>query len=72
MDKSVVVVGGFVEKSFADAAAFVQEVMDGLKGYNDVNMIDVERPLALARFDTPGQAMKFIRSQKKNATVQTK
>ena len=67
----MVVVGGFVDKSFADAAALVQEVMVGLKGYKDVNMIDVERPLALARCDSPGQAMKFIRSQKQHATVQT-
>ena len=71
VDKSVVVVGGFVEKSLADAEALVQEMMVGIKGYQDVDMIDVEPPLALARFDSPGEAMKFIRSQKKNATVQT-
>ena len=71
VDKSVVVVGGFVEKSLADAEALVQEMMVGIKGYKDVDMIDVEPPLALARFDSPGEAMKFIRSQKKNATVQT-
>ena len=71
VDKSVVVVGGFVEKSLADAEALVQEMMVGIKGYKDVDMIDVEPPLALARFDSPGEAMKFIRSQQKNATVQT-
>ena len=71
VDKSVVVVGGFVEKSLADAEALVQEIMVGIKGYKDVDMIDVEPPLALACFDSPGEAMKFIRSQKKNATVQT-
>ena len=53
------------------AEALVQEMMVGIKGYQDVDMIDVEPPLALARFDSPGEAMKFIRSQKKNATVQT-
>ena len=71
VDKSVVVVGGFVGKSLADAEALVQEMMVGIKGYKDADMIDVEPPLALARFDSPGEAMKFIRSQKKNATVQT-
>ena len=71
VDKSVVVVGGFVEKSLADVEALVQEMMVGIKGYKDVDMIDVEPPLALARFDSQGEAMKFIRSQKKNATVQT-
>ena len=65
VDKPVVVVGGFVEKSLADAEALVQEMMVGIKGYQDVDMIDVEPPLALARFDSPGEAMKFIRSQKK-------
>ena len=47
--------------------------MVGLQRYKDVDMIDVEPPLALSPFDSPGrgQAMKFIRSQKKNATVQT-
>ena len=62
VDKSVVVVGGFVEKSLADAEALVQEMMVGIKGYKDVDMIDVEPPLALARFDSPGEAMKFIHS----------
>ena len=70
VDKSVVV-GGFVEKSLADAEALVQEMRVGIGGYQGVDMIDVEPPLALARSDSPGQAMKFIRSQKKNATVQT-
>ena len=32
VDKSVVVVGGFVEKSLADAEALVQEMMVGIKG----------------------------------------
>ena len=71
VDQSVVVVSGFVEKSLADAEALVQEMMVGIIGYKDVDMIDVEPPLAPARFDSPGEAMKVIRSQKKSATVQT-
>ena len=35
-------------------------------GEKGVDKIDVEPPLALARFDPPGQAMKFIRPPKKN------
>ena len=34
-------------------------------------MIDSTPPIALATFESPMQAMKFIRSQKKNATIQT-
>ena len=47
--------------------------MVGIQTYKDVDMIDVEPPLALSPFDSPGRgpAMKFIRSRKKNATVQT-
>ena len=37
----------------------------------EVEIIDITPPLALATFDTPVQAMKFIRSQKRNVTVQT-
>ena len=42
-----------------------------IHGYKEVEIIDITPPLALASFDTPMQAMKFIRSQKRNATVQT-
>ena len=45
--------------------------MIGISGYKDVEMIDSSPPIALATFESPMQAMKFIRSQKKNATIQT-
>ena len=41
------------------------------EGRVDVEIVDITPPPALATFDTPVQAMKFIRSQKRNATVQT-
>ena len=71
VDKSVVVVGGFGDKVLEDAEALVQEMMVGIAGFKGVDMIDVEQPLALANFDTPASALKFIRSQKKNHIIQT-
>eukprot|EP00434_Breviolum_minutum_P044146 symbB.v1.2.039392.t1/scaffold6524.1/size17410/1 len=71
IDKSVVVVGGFNEKTMEEAEALVQQMMVGIAGYKSVEMIDGESPLGLATFDSPMQAMKFIRSQKKNGTIHT-
>ena len=67
IDKSVVVVGGFNEKTVQEAEALVQQMMVGIASYTSVEMIDGESPLGLATFDSPMQAMKFIRSQKKMA-----
>ena len=71
IDKSIVVVGGFNEKTVEEAEALVQQMMVGIAGYKSVEMIDGESPLGLATFDSPIQAMKFIRSQKKNGTIHT-
>ena len=46
--------------------------MVGIAGYKNVEIVDGESPLGLPTFDSPMQAMKFIRSQKKNATIHTK
>ena len=67
VDKSVVVVGGFNEKTVEEAEALVQQMMVGIAGFKNVEMIDGESPLGLANFESPMQAMKFIRSQKKMA-----
>ena len=71
IDKSVVLVGGFNEKTVEEAEALVQQMMVGIAGYTSVEIIDGESPLGLATFDSPVQAMKFIRSQKKNGTIHT-
>ena len=71
VNKSVVVIGGFIEKALEEAEAMVQQMMIGISGYKEVEMIDNSPPIALATFESPMQAMKFIRSQKKNATIQT-
>ena len=71
VDKAVAVVGGFVDKAIEEVETLVEEMMRGVHGYKEMEIIDITPPLALATFDTPVQAMKFIRSQKKNATLQT-
>ena len=72
VDKSVVVVvGAFGNKVLEDAEALVQEMMVGIAGLKGVDMINVEQPFAVANFDTPASALKFIRSPPKNHIIQT-
>ena len=71
VNKSVVVIGGFIEKALEEAEAMVQQMMIGIPGYKDVEMIDNTPPIALATFESPMQAMKFIRTQRRNAIIQT-
>ena len=71
VDKSVVVVGGFGDKALEDAEALVQQMMVGIAGFKEVDMINVGQPIALATLDTPASALKFIRAQKKNHIIQT-
>ena len=71
IDKSVVVVGGFNKKTVEEAEALVHQMMVGIAGYKGVKMIDGGSPLGLATFDSPMQAMKCIRSQKKYGTIHT-
>ena len=71
IDKSVVVVGGFNETPVEEAEALVQQMMVGIASYKSVEMMDGESPLGMATFDSPIQAIKFIKSQKKNGTIHT-
>ena len=71
VDKEVAVVGGFVDKTVEELEALVEEMMRGVQGYKEMEIVDINPPIALATFDSPMQAMKFIRGQKKNPTVQT-
>ena len=47
----------------------MEEMMSGIAVYKDVEIIETTPPIALAHFDSPERAMKFIKSQKKNATI---
>ena len=71
MDKSVVVIGGFQGKEVDEVEALVQELMVGIRAYKEVEVLDATPPLAMATFDSPMEAMKFIRAQKKHATMQS-
>ena len=71
VDKAVAVVGGFVDKTVEELEALVEDMMRGVQGYKEMEIVDINPPIALATFDSPMQAMKFIRGQKRNPTVQT-
>lgn len=71
VDKSVVVIGGFQDKELDEAEALVRELMVGIRAFQEVEVVDTTPPLAMAKFDSPMEAMKFIRSQKKHATMQS-
>ncbi len=71
VDKSVVVLGGFLDKAVEEVESLVGEMMVGIAGYQDVDVIEVSPPIALAKFDSPLRALKFLRSQRKNDTIQT-
>ena len=60
-----------MDKAIEEVETLVEEMMRGVQGYKEVEIIDITPPLALATFETPVPVMKFIRSQKKNATAQT-
>ena len=70
VDKSVVVLGGFIDKAIDKGEPRLEEVMVAVAGYQEVEVVDTTPPLALAKFESPTQAMKFIRAQRKNFMMQ--
>ena len=70
VDKSVVVLGGFGEKELEEAQDLVNRVMAEVDGFKDVHFTNNVPTIALADFETPMKAMKFIRSQRRNAEMQ--
>ena len=62
-----------MDKAIEEIESLVEEMMRGVHGYKEVGvpLFDITPPLSFATFETPVQAIKFIRSQKKNATVQS-
>lgn len=69
VDKSVVVLGGFLDKAVAEVEALIKNMMEGVAGYEHVEIIESSPPVALATFQSPMQAMKFIRSQRRNVVI---
>ena len=70
VDKSIVVIGGFGDKSTEEAETVSREVLQEERGFCDVTVTDTEPALALARFESPTTAMKFIRAQRKHQRLQ--
>ena len=59
VDKSVVVMGGFGDKSVGDAEVLLREFLKNVDGFQDVTMTENQPPLGLVQFSCPAQAMKF-------------
>eukprot|EP00435_Cladocopium_sp_Y103_P060911 s642_g22.t1 len=70
IDKSMVVLGGFTEKSMEEVEVMVGDLMKHVHGFKEVRVTNNDPPIAFARFETPVQAMKCIRGQKANAEMQ--
>ena len=71
VDKSIAVIGGFGEKTLEEAEKLAHELLEHVHGFHEVSMVDGNSVVGIAQFDTPGNAMKFIRSQKKHPQIQT-
>ena len=55
VNKAVAVVGGFVDKTMEAMEAVVGEMMRGVEGYKEMEIVDINPPVALATFDTPNE-----------------
>ena len=71
VNKAVAVVGGFVDEAMEAMEALVGEMMRGVEGYKEMEIVDINPAVAVATFDTPMQAIQFSRGQKRNPAVQT-
>ena len=71
VDKSIAVIGGFGDKGIEEAEDVLKELLAHINGFQDVNLVESNSGvLGLAQFDTPSNAFKFVRSQKKHAGIQ--
>eukprot|EP00435_Cladocopium_sp_Y103_P072715 s777_g41.t1 len=70
IDKSMVVVGDFSDKSMEEVEVMVGDLMKHVHGFQEVRVTTNDPPIAFAHFETRVQAMKFIRGQKANAEMQ--
>ena len=65
VDKSLVVIGGFAD----DAEDMVRELLGHVSGFKDVEIAGANSNIALATFDSPMHAMKFLGNQRKHPTM---
>ena len=69
VDKSVVVIGGFAEDALQQVEEMVREMLANVNGFKDVEVAGANSNIALATFDSPMNAMKFIRNQRKRPVM---
>ena len=70
VDRSIAVVGGFGEKTVEEEEEeSLRELFAHVDGFHEVNMVDSNTMVGFAQFHSPVQAMKFVRSQKKNEQI---
>lgn len=72
VDKSMVVIGGFAADALDEAEKIVQDMLDDMDGFREVEMAGSKQDIALASFDTPQKAMQFIRSQRNNPIMKSR
>ena len=70
VDKPIAVIGGFGEKTVEETERLLQQQLVQIDGFQELTMTESEPPLGLARFQSPANAMTFIRSQKKHRGIQ--
>ena len=70
VNKSIAVIGGFGDKTVEEAERLLQQLLVQVDGFQELTMTESEPPLGLARFQSPANAMRFIRSQKKHRGIQ--
>ena len=69
MDKSVVVIGGFADDALQQVEEMVREILTNVKGFKDVEVAGSNSNIAHATFDSPMNAMKFVRNQHRHAMM---
>ena len=69
VDKSVVVIGGFADDVLEQAGKMVRDLLAHVGGFTDVEIAGANSNIALATFDCPMHALKFVRNQRKHPTM---
>ena len=70
VDKSVVVIGGFADDVLEHAEKMVRDLLAHVGGFKDVEIAGANSiNIALATFDSPMHALKFVRNQRKHPTM---
>ena len=69
VDKSVVVIGGFADDALQQVEEMVREMLTNVNGFKDVEVAGSNSNIALATFDSPMNAMKFVRNQRRRAMM---